>query len=178
MPRFFSWVVPGFLAGMSTPRNADDIRALRALGITLVVTATEEEPLRSEWFSTAADGEQDAQATGTLPTPSIRNLFLPTRNYDPPSEAQMDAFLCAVASEHALARTHEPQASKTWRAVLVHCGGGKGRAGCFFVGYLLRYGTATPWPFRPPTMTAEQAVAHLRQLRPGSIETRQQMAFL
>ena len=32
MPRFFSWIVPFTLAGMSTPRNENDIIGLQSLG--------------------------------------------------------------------------------------------------------------------------------------------------
>jgi atypical dual specificity phosphatase len=69
LPRFFRWLTTFRLAVMSTPRSQKDIQVLVALGITLVVTLTEEEPLPAEWFKN---------------TP-CRNLFLPVRNYKAPA---------------------------------------------------------------------------------------------
>eukprot|EP00284_Hemiselmis_tepida_P001295 CAMPEP_0174948570 /NCGR_PEP_ID=MMETSP1355-20121228/89390_1 /TAXON_ID=464990 /ORGANISM="Hemiselmis tepida, Strain CCMP443" /LENGTH=97 /DNA_ID=CAMNT_0016196091 /DNA_START=72 /DNA_END=362 /DNA_ORIENTATION=+ len=47
-----SWLVPGWILGGSTPKGAAHVAALReALGITLVVTLTEEEPLDPSWFA-------------------------------------------------------------------------------------------------------------------------------
>lgn len=52
----------------------EQIVALRHLGVRLVLTLTEEEPLPAEWF----------KDTG------VRNVFVPTPNYEPPSVEQMD----------------------------------------------------------------------------------------
>ena len=46
------------------------------------------------------------------------------------------------------------------RAVGVHCGAGMGRTGTFLAAYLVSQG-----------MTAHDAIAEVRRLRPGSIET-------
>ncbi|OBZ68572.1 Dual specificity protein phosphatase 23 [Grifola frondosa] len=63
--------------------------------------------------------------------------------------------------------------------MLIHCGGGKGRAGTVAACYLVAYGFAKPQPNRrEPRMTAKEAISALRAIRPGSIETEQQEAFI
>lgn len=155
LPRFFRWLAPFRLAVMSTPRSREDIQALIALGITLVVTLTEEEPLPAEWF-------QD--------TP-CRNLFLPVRNYQAPTNKQVDLFIKSMDD------------LPTEEAALVHCGGGKGRAGTFAACYLM----ARAYDETPPQRHDSEERVHmypgdamklLRHLRPGSIETIEQETFV
>ena len=45
LARYFTWIVPGFLAAMSIPRHQADIDLLEKIGIKLVVTLTAESPL-------------------------------------------------------------------------------------------------------------------------------------
>lgn len=155
LPRFFRWLAPFRLAVMSTPRSREDIQALIALGVTLVVTLTEEEPLPAEWFS------------GT----PCRNLFMPVRNYQAPTNKQVDMFIKAMDD------------LPTEQAALVHCGGGKGRAGTFAACYLMARG----YVIIPPEsfdgdenlrMYPGDAMKLLRHLRPGSIETIAQETFV
>ncbi|KAH9854431.1 ATP dependent DNA ligase [Lenzites betulinus] len=152
IPRFFRWLVPFHLALMSTPRNAADIDALAAphLDIRHVLTLTEETPLEKSWFAGRA----------------LRNTFLPIPNYMPPTIEQVDLILRMLGNER-----NTP--------MLIHCGGGKGRAGTVAACYLVAYGFARPDPERTePTMSASEAIAALRALRPGSIETPQQEEFV
>ncbi|OJT08321.1 Transcription factor bHLH140 [Trametes pubescens] len=99
IPRFFRWLVPFYLALMSTPRNEADIDALASphFGIRHVLTLTEETPLAPSWFA----GKR------------IRNTFLPIPNYMPPTIEQVDLILRLLE--------HERNAP-----MLIHCGGGKG----------------------------------------------------
>lgn len=152
LPRFFTWVVPFTLAAMSTPRNAEDIKALASphIGIRHIVTLTEEEPLDASWFRGGR----------------VKHTYLPVPNYDPPTIEQVDLILRLTQNESNL-------------PILIHCGGGKGRAGTVLACYLLAYG------FQPPNSTQEQpsmspadAIAALRTIRPGSIETTQQEDFV
>ncbi|DBA01417.1 TPA: hypothetical protein N0F65_007314 [Lagenidium giganteum] len=150
LPRFFRWVVPFHLAAMSTPRNTEDIVHLaKSLGIRHIVTLTKEEPLQTEWFANV---------------PSITNTFLPVTNYRAPSNEQIDLFLRLCMSARDV-------------PVLVHCGGGKGRAGTLLACYLVAFGMRTPVPedeWTVPAMTPADAIALLRTIRPGSIETEEQ----
>lgn len=156
LPRFFSWIVPFHLAVMSTPRNGADIEMLEnSIGVQHVVTLTAEGPLPTEWF---ADGH------------SIANTFLPVDNYCAPTPAQIDMFIQACCSP--------PSSGST--PVLVHCGGGKGRAGTMVACYLVAFGFDRP-PVDAlanhdyqPVMSGSEAIHALRSVRPTSIETKEQ----
>ncbi|KAJ3209509.1 hypothetical protein HDU82_000648 [Entophlyctis luteolus] len=164
LPRRFSWVVPLLLAGMSTPKCFEDILALKALGIRTVITLTEEEPLPKDWFEKS----------------EMENIFWPTTNYYPVSVAHADR-LNQILMDHLVNKKG---------GVLVHCGGGIGRAGSLLCTYLVRYGLNSPPPVcsrcevRPPLfcddtecaygalpfMNAMDAIDLLRRIRPQSIE--------
>jgi len=63
--------------------------------------------------------------------------------------------------------------------LLLHCGGGKGRAGTVAACYLAAYGFGKPRIDQAyPEMSANEAVSTLRAIRPGSLETPQQEAFV
>lgn len=152
LPRFFRWLIPHHLAIMSTPRNEDDITALASasLGIRHVLTLTEETPLHQSWFR----GKQ------------ITNTFLPIPNFYPPSIEQMDIIVRLIDDQKNI-------------PLLIHCGGGKGRAGTVAACYLAAYGFQRPVPYQNhPELSAAEAISSLRSLRPGSLETSQQEAFV
>ncbi|KAM5539342.1 hypothetical protein V8D89_006976 [Ganoderma adspersum] len=152
LPRWFRWLVPFQIALMSTPRDAADIDALASphLGIRHVLTLTEETPLNTTWFGPK----------------NIRNIYLPVPNHHPPTIEQMDLVLRLLEDER-----NTP--------MLIHCGGGKGRAGTVAACYLVAYGFARPDSSRTePAMSASQAIAALRAIRPGSIETERQEEFV
>ncbi|THH01221.1 hypothetical protein EW026_g1451 [Hermanssonia centrifuga] len=153
LPRFFRWLVPFHIALMSTPRNEMDIAALAAphLNIRHVLTLTEETPLKEEWFTEVG----------------IKNTFLPIPNYRPPTIEQMDLIIRIIQDEDNL-------------PILIHCGGGKGRAGTVAACYLAAFGFAKPpdYDLSQPTMSATEAISALRAIRPGSIETSAQEAFV
>ncbi|WWC63849.1 uncharacterized protein I303_106454 [Kwoniella dejecticola CBS 10117] len=150
LPRFFRWIVPFTLAAMSTPRNADDITALAPMGIKTVLTLTEETPLPAKWFTNKP----------------IQNIFMPVPNYYPPSIAQMDIIIQLLDNQDNL-------------PMLVHCGGGKGRAGTVIACYLATYGFSRPLnDIDHPAMSAKEAIGALRAIRPGSLETKQQEDFV
>lgn len=152
LPRNFSWIVPYFLAGMSTPRNAEDVDMLAKLGINRILTLTKEEPLPASWFAFK----------------TVKNIFIPVENNDAPTVKEVDYFLDAVTEEQTV-----------W---LVHCGGGKGRAGTFLACYIALYGFQKPpaesCAQRKPICVAGTVIRWLRTMRPGSIETAQQEHFI
>ncbi|KAI5196682.1 hypothetical protein E4T39_07699 [Aureobasidium subglaciale] len=153
LPRFFRWLAPMRLAVMSTPRRRDDIVALSALGITLIVTLTEEGPLSAEWFANT----------------TCRNVFLPVRNYQAPTNEQVDTFIRHLDD------------LPSGEAALVHCGGGKGRAGTFAACYLMARGfggSKSGDDERQVQMFPGDAMKLLRHMRPGSIETSEQENFI
>jgi atypical dual specificity phosphatase len=152
LPRFFRWLVPFHLALMSTPKSREDIAALASphIGIRHVLTLTEEEPLPAMWFSPGR----------------IDNTFLPIPNYQPPTIEQMDLIMRLLQDGDRM-------------PMLVHCGGGKGRAGTVAACYIVAHGFNKPDPSRSyPAMSAPEAIAALCSFRPGSIETTQQEEFV
>ncbi|KIY95355.1 hypothetical protein MNEG_12607 [Monoraphidium neglectum] len=169
-----SWLVPGVLMASSTPKRPEHIHALAALGIGLVITLTEEEPLPPAWFQ----GGPARAGCG-----AVFNLFIPVRNYEPPSEGQMDSLLAAIETHwHSQHGGHGAGGGGRGRGVLVHCGGGKGRAGTALACYLCNQQPCvrddSGWAPQPPAMAAKVAVRLLREMRPGSIETDQQERFV
>ena len=64
-------------------------------------------------------------------------------------------------------------------AVLVHCGGGKGRAGTFIAAWMSAFGLGASSPeWHYPALGPSQSIQLLRTLRPGSIETDEQESSL
>jgi len=130
---------------MSTPRNEEDIDILQRLGVTKVLTLTEEEPLNPSWFEFKR----------------ITNLFVPTPNYKPPTIAEMDHIYQLFSDD----------VEGFW---LVHCGGGKGRAGTVLACLLAMHGSEDG----TPQMEKTKVIDHIRKIRPGSIETSHQEEFV
>lgn len=153
LPRFFRWIVPFFLSVMSTPRHERDIDVLASphIGIRHVITLTAEDPLPEEWFLNK----------------TISHTHLPVENYRPPTIEQVDLFFRLL---------NDP----TKTPLLVHCGGGKGRAGSMIACYLAVYGFQPPTSqvWTQPIMSAGEAIEKLRQLRRGSVETEHQERFI
>jgi atypical dual specificity phosphatase len=79
-------------------------------------------------------------------------LHLPVPNSDAPSQAQLDTGVGAIGA-----------ALERGTRVAVHCGAGLGRSGTLLAAYLVSQG----WE-------AEAAMARVRAVRPGSIETLEQ----
>ena len=148
LPRFFRWIIYGRLAVMSTPRNAHDIRNLSG------------PPFGVELFVTLTEEEPLPKEWFTVT--NSESLFLPVPNYKAPTFAQVDTFIEQVVSG---------------KSTLVHCGGGKGRAGTFVACYICACGFTTT-PLAQPAFSARDAIAILRKMRPGSIETEEQEDFV
>lgn len=76
-------------------------------------------------------------------------VHVPIVDMEAPTNEQFDAAVDAIVN----ARTHE-------MAIAVHCLAGRGRTGTILAGYLVHTG-----------LPAAEAMARIRALRPGSIET-------
>ena len=76
-------------------------------------------------------------------------LHLPVEDFTPPTLAQIDRFLGEV-----------DRAKSEGGALGIHCTAGKGRTGTMLAAYLVSGG-----------LSAEDAIAKIRKLRPGSVET-------
>ncbi|KAM0755660.1 hypothetical protein T439DRAFT_320366 [Meredithblackwellia eburnea MCA 4105] len=150
MQRFFRWIVPFHLAVSSEPRDELDIDALASegLGIRHIVTLTRERRLPNSWFRHK----------------TISNSYIPIVDFGAPSNEQIEAVLRLASNPDTT-------------PLLVHCAGGKGRAGTMIAAYLACFGfhrpeASDPWQY--PAMGWEQATSTLRAIRPGSVESRAQ----
>lgn len=82
----------------------------------------------------------------------LTELHIPVPDFTPPTPAQIDQGVSAIST--SLARN---------QPVLVHCAAGKGRSGTVVACYLVQQGR-----------TVSEAIAEVRRLRPGAIETGRQ----
>ena len=85
----------------------------------------------------------------------IECLHLPTPDLKAPSEDFMD---------RAVVFIHNRVLDKDGKSVVVHCHAGLGRTGCILACYMIRH----------MGYTAERAIRHLRNERPGSIQSKAQ----
>lgn len=145
------------------------IRALAHLNVGLIATVFHE-PLGRSMFR-------------GIPREELSDVHLLTANYKAPKMKDM----------HLMIERAEECIFVRRKAVVIHCGGGKGRAGtglaCFVIKWGLDFdskyglvgnrGSANEVPvFGQPQLTAEQAIDHIRSVRPGSIETKEQEEFI
>ena len=94
----------------------------------------------------------EAPDSDALSSHSIEQVHIPVRDFTPPSLEQMTEFVALVEDSVA-----------TGKPVGVHCTAGLGRSGTMAAAYLVSTGES-----------AEDAMATVRGLRPGSIETEAQ----
>jgi atypical dual specificity phosphatase len=95
-----------------------------------------------------------AHPLGRLEGFGMIELHLPVEDFTAPTPEQLQQGVAAIVS-----------ALESGARVAVHCEAGLGRSGTLVACYLVHRG-----------MTPEQAIAHVRKLRPGSVETLPQEA--
>jgi len=105
--------------------------------------------LQREGVRTLVSLTEKPPDSAPLEEASIRQVLIPVPDYTAPTLAQMIEFVDLVADS---AENKEP--------VGVHCTAGLGRSGTMSAVYLVAKGSS-----------ADDAIATIRQLRPGSIET-------
>jgi atypical dual specificity phosphatase len=95
---------------------------------------------------------EDPPRRSWLNEAGLFSMHIPVEDMHPPSQKQIDLCLSAIDKAH----------TKSF-GVGIHCGAGLGRTGTMLACYFVKQG-----------MTAPAAIAHLRRIRPGSIETPEQ----
>jgi atypical dual specificity phosphatase len=136
-PSGFSWIDKPLLAALARPSAPEEFHWLRAQGIEVLLSLTEDRPRR--------DWAEDA---------SLLVFHEPLEDMEPPTQEQLDRCVSAIV------RAHERK-----MGVAVHCGAGLGRTGVVLAAYFVARG-----------LSAANAIARIRRLRPGSIETDEQAA--
>jgi len=133
MPRNFSWIEDGVIAGMARPTSSsNELQELRDAGVQAIVSLTVTPILRPliEEFG-------------------FEYLHLPVVDFSAPTQEQIHEFAGFVE-----------KMKQQQIGVVVHCGAGMGRTGTMLGCYLVSEGTS-----------ATEALAKVRRMRPGSVET-------
>jgi atypical dual specificity phosphatase len=134
--------------------RGDWIEADRVLGCAYPRRASALAGLRRQGVSVLVNLHERAHVPVRLAQHGLAEVHLPVRDFTAPSPEQLGRGVEAI--EQALADGHR---------VAVHCGGGIGRTGTLLACYLVRQG-----------LGAAEATARVRAVRPGSVETRAQVA--
>ena len=108
--------------------------------------------LQHQGIRTLVSLTEDLPDSATLEEASIRQVHIPVSDFTAPTLNQMIEFVSVVSDS-----------VERGQPVGVHCTAGLGRSGTMSAVYLVAKGTS-----------ANDAIAELRRLRPGSIETEAQ----
>ena len=151
-PTNFSWVIKDQLAGSGLPLTFKQFQWIRNKGIETIITLREI-PLPAKWFdnSQIANEKKDRADNKSSQIGKMNYLHLYVEDYKVPPIQKIDSTVKFIENE-----------IKLNRSVMVHCAAGKGRTGTILAAYLLK----------KENLTAEQAIKKIREIRPGSIQTR------
>jgi atypical dual specificity phosphatase len=149
LPRFFSWIYPDRIAGMSTPRSKADVELLSHMSFTHVLSLTEESPLDESWFILGPE-----------------HIFIPIPNYDAPTLQEMD---------HVYQKILE---GGVWLIHCGGGVGRAGTVLACLMTMLGKDGTENEGPDRTPKLDANTAIGLIRQIRPRSLESVKQEQFV
>ncbi len=108
--------------------------------------------LRSEGIEVLLSLTEDPPRRDWLEEAGLLLFHVPVEDMEPPTEEQLERCVSAIQKANA----HQ-------MGVAVHCGAGLGRTGVILACYFVDKG-----------LSAANAIARVRRLRPGSIETKQQ----
>lgn len=114
-----------------------------------------------EWLARSGIGSILTLTEDPLPNAWVEGLdiktgHVPMRDHESPSLDSMEEGVRFIDGQ-----------MRSGRAVAVHCLAGEGRTGCVLSAYLIR----------KEGLSAEQAIARLRSLKPGFVERRQEAAL-
>ena len=111
-PYFFTWVDEPLLAASAWPEGPEQLAWLRAHGVDILITLTEEELPRS-WVHSAG----------------LMGVHVPVADMDTPSIEQIEEVLAVI---------EKAKAGKM--GVAIHCMAGQGRTGTFLAAYFVNQG--------------------------------------
>ena len=138
-PQGFTWIEKPLLAALARPSSPDDFAWLRAQGVEVLLSLTEDRP-RRDWTDGAG----------------LLVFHEPLEDMEAPTQEQIDRSVSVLT-----------RAMDQGKGVAVHCGAGLGRTGVMLAAYFVAKGA-----------TAQNAIARIRRLRPGSVETEEQAAAI
>ena len=112
------------------------------------------EELRQKRIALVVNLHDTAHSDRQLSRYGMRQLHLPVTDFRPPTQEQISTALDAIREAH-----------EAGESAAVHCAFGLGRTGTVVACWLVAQG-----------MTADAAIDRVRELRPGSVETEEQVA--
>jgi atypical dual specificity phosphatase len=111
-PQGFSWIEKPLLAALARPSSPEDFQWLRAQGIEVLLSLTEDRP-RRDWTEEAG----------------LLVYHEPLEDMEAPSQEQLDRCVSAIQ-----------KANERNMGVAVHCGAGLGRTGVVLAAYFVAKG--------------------------------------
>lgn len=137
---------------MPTPNKFSWIDKPHLAGMARPDSLEDLQALRGEGIDLLISLTEDPPRRDWVNEAGLFLLHVPVPDMHPPTPEQVDECLSAIAKAH-----------ERKMGVCVHCGAGLGRTGVILACYLVT-----------KAFSAKNAIARVRRLRPGSIETEEQ----
>lgn len=141
---------------MASPDGFSWIERPRLAGMARPASLEEYQWLREQGIQLVISLSEDPPRRDWINDAGLFSMQIPVEDMSAPSQEQIDH--CVEAIDKGIAND---------LGVVVHCGAGLGRTGTMLACWLVTQG-----------MTARDAIARVRRLRPGSIETEEQSAAI